>query len=130
VTRVELKEKKEVKSYRDLVAWQKSMALVSGIYEATKFFPKEEQFGLTAQLRRAAVSIPSNIAEGSSRRATKEFIRFINIANGSLAETETQLQLANDLGFLEEDSLNLLLEKTDEISRILQGLYNSLNSRL
>jgi four helix bundle protein len=131
VIRVESRESSgRVSSYRDLVAWRKSMDLLVAIYALTESFPKNEQFGLTSQIKRAAVSIPSNIAEGSSRRSTQEFLRYLNIATGSLAEVETQLSAAQRLGFIslaQEEPLQL---QCNEISRILQGLYDSLKSRL
>lgn len=131
VARVESRESSEkVRSYRDLVAWQKAMDLMVEVYKATDGFPKNEQFGLTSQLRRAAVSVPSNIAEGSSRRSTQEYIRFINIATGSLAEIETQISAALRLGFLNAASEAELLGRCSEISRILQGLHDALQTRI
>lgn len=87
----------EIRSYRDLVVWQKGMDLVEGVYRVTKAFPKDEVYGLTSQIRRAVVSIPSNIAEGQSRMTSGEFIHFLGIARGSLAELETQIILAQRL---------------------------------
>lgn len=130
VTRIESRESSTIKSYRDLVVWQKSRILVKETYLLLRSFPKEEIYGLTSQIKRCVVSIPSNIAEGSSRRSTAEFLRFINIATGSLAEFETQLTLASDLGFISEKELAGKLKQADEISRMLQGLYNSLTTRL
>ena len=89
-----------VQSYRELIVWQKAIDLVVAIYRITQSFPREEAFGLTSQLRRAAVSIPSNIAEGQGRRSAKEFQRFLDIARGSLQEVETQLLIANRLHYL------------------------------
>lgn len=91
------------RSYKDLVAWQKSMDLVTAIYKAAAGFPKDELFGLTSQLRRAAVSIPSNVAEGQGRLSEKEFRHFLGQARGSLMEVETQLQIAANLGYLTEE---------------------------
>jgi len=88
-----------VRSFRDLEVWRLGLDLAQDVYRCTAFFPKSEAFGLTAQMRGAAVSIPSNIAEGQARNSTKEFLRFLSIALGSLAELETQLELANRLGF-------------------------------
>lgn len=125
--------RKKIKSYRQLLVWQKARLLVKHVYLVMDAMPKEECYGLTGQIKRAVISIPSNIAEGSSRRATPEFIRFINMATGSLAELETQLMLAQDLGFIERNNVSELLSETDEISRMLQGLYNALtvkNARL
>ncbi len=112
-------------SYRDLIAWQKAMVLVREIYLATQEFPKEEMYGLKSQLRRAAVSVPSNIAEGQARYSRREFHHFLNNARGSLAEVETQIMLANDLAYLGEIETNLLLDKASELGRILNGLIAS-----
>ena len=130
VMRVESRESSDVKSYRDLQVWKKAMDFVQAVYSATQTFPKEELYSLTNQIRRSAVSIPSNIAEGSSRRGTQEFLRYINISTGSLAEIETQLIIAGRLSYLSETSLNDLLKNTDELSRMLQGLYVSLQAKL
>jgi four helix bundle protein len=113
-----------VKSYRDLVAWQKSMTLVKEVYNLTKAFPKEEQFGLTSQLKRAVISVPSNIAEGSSKKSTADFIRFLNISYGSLAEVGTQIEIAEMLNFInkQEEIYKLI----DEVEKIISGLINSL----
>ncbi len=116
----------KVKSYTDLIAWQKAIALVTSIYAATRTFPKEEIYGLTSQMRRAAVSIPSNIAEGQGRGSTNEFIHFLGTAKGSLFELQTQVHLAKELGYLNQVQSKLLLESTHEIARILNGLINSL----
>jgi four helix bundle protein len=89
-----------IKSYRDLIVWQKSMTMVTAVYEATRRFPAEELYGLTAQIRRAAVSITSNIAEGYSRNSTADYIRFLRIACGSLYELRTQLEIAVNLGYM------------------------------
>ena len=118
-----------VNSYRDLLVWQKSMDLVVDTYKAVSAFPKEEIYGLTSQIKRAVVSVPSNIAEGSSRRSKQEFMRFINIAKGSLAELETQFIVALRLNFIKEDILKTILSKSDEIGRMMQGLYSSLEKK-
>lgn len=130
VIRVESRESSAVRSYRDLLVWQKSMSFVTKVYRHLDTFPKTEHYGLVSQIKRSSVSVPSNIAEGSSRRSTKEFLRYINIANGSLAEAETQLQIATNLGYLDEKSLVEMLNATDEISRMLQGLYVALEKKL
>jgi|SRR6185436_14968418 len=112
--------------YRDLVAWQKAMELVTRVYVATSGFPREERYGLTSQIRRAAVSVPSNIAEGQGRRTTDgEFVRFLQIALGSLAELETQLELAIRLDFLEKERATALRASSDEVGRLLTGLVKS-----
>jgi four helix bundle protein len=115
-----------VKSFEDLIVWQKGMDFVAGVYKATAIFPKEELYGLTSQLRRAAVSIPSNIAEGQSRRTTGEFLQMLSVASGSLAECQTQLLLAKRLGFVPEKCCESLLSDSQEIGRLLGGLVNSL----
>src|SRR5436305_818343 len=115
-----------LKSYRDLIVWQKAMDLVVEVYRSTGSFPREETYGLTSQVRRAAVSIPSNIAEGQCRHTTKEFLNFLSIAQGSLAEVETQLQIAHRLGYLDTDGTNTLLQRAAEVGRLINGLRNSL----
>ena len=115
-----------VRSYRDLVAWQKSMSLVSRIYRYTQAFPKGEIHGLTAQLRRAAVSVPSNIAEGQGRLSTGEFKQFLGQARGSLLEVETQVLIAQELGYLQSDDAKELLNQSGEVGRVLNGLIMSL----
>ena len=117
-----------VQSYRDLIAWQKAMDLVVLVYDQTRCFPREELCGLSSQLRRAAVSIPSNIAEGQARQSTKEFLNFLSIALGSLAEVETQILIAQRVGYLKEPATNLLLQGSAEVRRLLHGLRNSLIS--
>ena len=116
-----------VSSYRELVAWQKAISLADAIYALTRDFPKHEVYGLTAQLRRAAVSIPSNLAEGSVR-GNKEFQHFISIARGSLAEIETQLVIATRQGYLALEISGSIETLTNELSRILMGLLKSLKS--
>ena len=116
--------------YRDLVAWQRAMELVAKIYLATALLPQDERFGLTSQLRRAAVSVPSALAEGHARASTKEFVRYISIAMGSLAELETQLLICAKLELMAEDASRPLLSLCDEQSRILHGLRKSLASKL
>jgi four helix bundle protein len=106
------------------------MTLVRAVYEISKQFPADERFGLTSQVRRAAVSIPSNIAEGHQRHTTREFIRFVSDAEGSLAEVNTQLRIAVDLGFCDGSAVDGTLKETDEIRRMLNALRRSLNARL
>ena len=117
------------RSYRELVAWRKAMKFVTAIYETTQGFPTEERYGLTNQLRRAAVSVPSNIAEGQARFSQKEFHHFLSIARGSMAEIETQLILAKDLQYLGAPRCDLLLATADVLGRILNGLIASIKSR-
>ena len=117
-----------VKSYEELIVWQKAMQLAKMVYGIQKQLPKEEVYGLGDQIRRAAVSIPSNIAEGFGRDTEKEFRHFLSIARGSLFETKTQLQLAEDLGFLHcENDLLLLF---DEVAKLINGLWRSLVVRI
>jgi len=116
----------EVRSYKDLVAWQKSMDLVTAVYRASQGFPKEEIFGLVSQIRRSAVSVPSNIAEGHARTSKKEFQYFLSNARGSLAELETQLTIAHQLAYIDETEINQLLDRLGEVGRILNGLLTAL----
>ena len=116
------------KSYRDLIAWQKGIGLVAAVYQQTQRFPREEQYGLTAQLRRAAVSVPSNIAEGQGRKSNNEFRHFLHNAAGSLMEVETQITIANVLGYLPKDRESELLSQTGELGRILNGLITSVDN--
>lgn len=115
-----------VASYRDLQVWQKAMDLAALIYQSTDSFPSREAFGLTSQLRRAAVSVPSNIAEGQSRKGTGEFVHFLFIARASLAEIDTQILLAQRFGFLQEQPSLSLLEKITEIQKMLYALIDKL----
>jgi len=110
--------------YQDLIAWQKAKALASEIYRATEPFPKTEIYGLISQVRRAAVSIASNIAEGQGRLTKGEFCHFLGQARGSLLELETQLSIAVDLGFLEADQFKKLEQQTSEVRMLLNGLTN------
>lgn len=116
--------------YRELKVWQLGVELSLGVYRLTAEFPKSELYGLTSQLRRAAVSIPSNIAEGHARKTRREMQRFANIAKGSLAELETQLIIAGKLGFVADDVLRDMLDKAEQESRMLSGLLRSLNQEL
>ncbi len=118
-----------IKNYRDLIAWQKAMDLVEHIYTLSATFPSEERFGLTSQIRRAAVSIPSNIAEGSSKKSTNEYVRFCNIAYGSLAEVETQISIAERLRFIDAGTANETLGQTTELAKILSGLIKALTEK-
>lgn len=115
-----------VRNYRELIVWQKAMNLVEQVYQASKQFPKEELYGLTSQVRRSAVSIPSNIAEGQARKSTAEFLNFLSIANGSRAEMETQIQLALRLKYVTNDTAQSILSLSEEVNRLLNGLMNSL----
>jgi four helix bundle protein len=117
-----------VRTFRELVVWQKAMNLVTEIYRVTQKFPKEEIFGLISQLRRAAVSVPSNIAEGQGRLTEKEFRQFLGNARGSLAEVETQITIAKNLGFLDDPDFQNLSAKITEVARVLNGLISSVIS--
>lgn len=108
--------------HRNLVAWRKAMALVTDIYRSTAEFPKHEMYGLASQLRRAAVSIPSNLAEGYGRNSRTELHQFVGMARGSLAEVETQIEIARDLGYLRPEHAADLLGRSGEIGRMLTGL--------
>jgi len=118
-----------VKSYRDLIVWQKAMDLVEAVYRVSQKFPSEEKFGLTAQIRRAAVSIPSNIAEGQSRGTARDFNKFLDISYGSLSETKTQIIIASRLNYLNHDELNKLLTDAGEVGRLLNGLQRSIAAK-
>lgn len=115
-----------VRSYKDLIVWQKAMDLVGLVYQATRQFPKEELYGLTNQVRRAVVSIPSNIAEGQARKSSAEFKNFLSIARGSLAEVETQLLIANKLNYLPQEQLVTIMVTHQEVSKMLPALMAKL----
>ena len=116
-----------VKSYRDLIVWQKSMELVERVYRMTSAFPTNELYGLSSQVRRAAVSIPSNIAEGQARKSTAEFLNFLSIAQGSRAEVETQTLIAQRLGYVTENQITEIMSLLEEISKMLTTLRARLN---
>lgn len=116
-----------IRSYRDLKVWQKSMDLTVRTYEVTRGFPTEEKYGLTSQMRRAAASVPANIAEGRERRSTREFIQFLGIARGSLAELETFLTLSERLGLLQSETGASLLTESAEVNRMLESMMRSLS---
>lgn len=118
----------EIKTHKDLLVWKKSIDLVEQIYKFTKQFPKEELYGITNQMRRCAVSIPANIAEGSGRKNKAEFIQFLHIALGSASELETHLIISQRLGFLSSNSYDEIMNALNEIIKMICGLINSLNS--
>jgi len=118
-----------IKSYRDLDVWKKAMVLVTRVYKLTRTFPKEELYGLTSQLRRAAVSVPSNIAEGKSRRSTGDYIRFLDIAYGSIAEVETQLSVACNLEYVTQKKVSVLFDDYAERGRMMNGLIARLERK-
>jgi four helix bundle protein len=119
-----------VESYRDLIAWQKAMELVESVYKLTSRLPETERFGLVSQLRRAAVSIPSTIAEGHARASTREFVRFLSMARGSLAEVETQAIIVERLGYASSGVVGAILEQCDEQGRLLRGLKKALDQKI
>jgi four helix bundle protein len=118
---------KTVSTHKDLDVWKKAMDLAVEVYSLTVRFPREELYGLTSQIRRSAVSIPSNIAEGAARHSGKEFIQFLHIASGSVAELETQLLLAIKMGFISGDHV---ISHIEEVRRLLLGLLRSLKKKL
>jgi four helix bundle protein len=117
------------RTYRDLVVWQKSMELVSEIYRVTSNFPKTEIYGITSQMRRAAVSIPSNLAEGQARYYPGDFLRFIGHARGSLVELETQIMISTDLGYCPQELRDHLLDRTAHIGALINRLYSAVERR-
>ena len=125
----EMSEQAKPKHYKDLLIWQKGMFLTKLIYKLTAAFPPEERFGLTSQLRRAAVSVPSNIAEGQARHGSREFLHFLSNAEGSLAELETQLILAVDLSLSKKEEVESALNELSELQKMIAGLKRKLPSR-
>lgn len=119
-----------MRGYRDLKVWQLGVEISLAVYDLTELFPKTEIYGLVSQLRRASVSIPSNVAEGNSRGQTKDFIRFLSIARGSVAEVETQLIIAEKRGYIQRKALDRMMSMLDEESRMLAGLRRSLKLNL
>ena len=117
-----------VKDFRDLFVWQRSMELVEMVYRVTENFPSKEMFGLTNQLLRAAVSIPSNVAEGQGRNTTTDFLRFLSISRGSLQEVQTQFELARRLGYISDTTAEELVLLSDEVAKLINGLCRSLHS--
>lgn len=119
----------KTRRFRELLVWQQSMSLAREVYAVTKGFPRDETFGLTSQLRRAAVSIPSNIAEGHGRLSDKSFAVFLSQARGSLFEVETQLELAAGLGYFQSERLAVLLSQCETITRMINGLLKSIREQ-
>jgi four helix bundle protein len=115
------------KDYRDLIVWQKAMALARYAYDQTIRLPKSESYGLLVQIRRAAVSVPSNIAEGHGRLTDQQFRHFLGNARGSVYELRTQFELAGDLGYLEQGPVQRLMEQSAEVTRLFNGLIGSLS---
>jgi four helix bundle protein len=119
-----------MKTFRDLIIWQKSMILVTNTYQITKNFPKEEIYGLTSQIRRCSISIPSNIAEGYGRKSNKEFARFLNISISSLFEYQTQIEIAKNINYLSEEEFNQLFENTRELEAMMASFIRKINASL
>jgi four helix bundle protein len=118
-----------ISSCKDLVVWQKSMTLVKAVYLATQSFPDTERYGLTAQIRRSAISIPSNIAEGQARDSSAEFHRFLSIAYGSLAELETQMLIAESLGYIDKAGTQAILAPVSEIGKMMNVLMEKIANK-
>jgi four helix bundle protein len=127
--RAGVNRKNGAQSYRDLLVWQKAMVLAKEIYKITAKFPPEERFGLISQMRRAAVSVPSNIAEGQARNTTSEFVQFISHAEGSLAELDTQLMLAIELDFLSLEKAKTCVDAITELRRMSNGLRRAVTGQ-
>ncbi len=121
---------KSINSFRDLIVWQKSKELVLLVYKSLKKFPSDEKFCLVSQIRKCSISIPSNIAEGYGRNSTKDYIRFLQISKGSLYELETQIEIAKDLGYLEEPETTTILKQSDEIDKILFSIIKRLSNKI
>ena len=120
---------RSIKTYRDLQIWQKSMTLVTEVYKISKGFPKDEAYGLTSQIRRCSISIPSNIAEGYGRNSTNEYIHFLRIATGSLYELQTQIEICMNLDYLNRGEFDKLYELSREIERMISSLAGKLSSQ-
>ncbi|SRR5581483_2317156 len=119
-----MEERAKIRGFKDLIVWQRSLALAVEIYRLTKEFPREEIYGIASQLRRAAVSIPSNLAEGHARNTKAQFANFIDIALGSAAELETQLTISLQIGYIKQTDYDKLTNELIEITRMLYGLLN------
>ena len=117
-------------SFRDLVVWQKAMALAADVYRSTKSFPRSEMYGLTSQIRRAAVGVPSNIAEGKGRLSKKEFVQFLAKARGSLCEVDTQLELSKELEFMDAPDFERLSNQSGKVGRLLNALIVAIQRSL
>ena len=118
-----------LKNYKELKVWQKSYQLCLEVYRITAEFPKDEKFGLTSQIRRASVSVPSNIAEGYGRKTTADYIKSLYIAYGSNCELETQIMLSGDLGYIDGDKVKIILDEINEVERMLKALIKSLENK-
>ena len=118
-----------LKNYKELKVWQKSYQLCLEVYRVTVEFPKDEKFGLTSQIRRAVVSVPSNIAEGYGRKTTPDYIKSLYIAYGSNCELETQIMLSGDLGYIDSTVMKIIIDQIHEVERMLKALIKSLESK-
>jgi four helix bundle protein len=118
----------KIQSYRDLEIWQKGISIVKHIYRLTEKFPQKELYCLTTQMRRSSISIPSNIAEGFRRRYQKEYSRFLHISLGSCAELETQIEIAGQVGYIQENEKKMLFEDMDHLARMIMSLVKKLNT--
>ena len=118
----------QIRDYKDLVVWQKGMQLAKEVYQLTQSFPAEEKFGMVSQMRRAIVSVPSNVAEGQARNTTGEFVQFVSHAEGSLAELDTQIRLSIELGFCREATVKSIQELIIEEQKMLKSLRRSLKA--
>ncbi|QDU25332.1 hypothetical protein ETAA8_03970 [Anatilimnocola aggregata] len=119
-----------IRSYRDLIVWQEAISLAKSVYKLSANFPRREVYGLTSQIRRASISIPSNIAEGLARNSTREYLRFVSIALGSLAELETQLCLSVELEFCTQQQVDPVLKIAEILGRRIHALQSSLNAKV
>jgi len=119
----------DIRTFRDLLIWQKSMLLVTAIYKSTASFPDSERFSLTSQIRRCATSIPSNIAEGFGRRSTGDYLRFLQIAFGSLYELQTQLEIAVNLNYLQQNNFDVLYEQSREVERMMSSFIQKIKPK-
>jgi four helix bundle protein len=117
---------KEIKSFRDLIIWQRGINLVKEVYEETRNFPKQELYGLTSQIRRSAISIPSNVSEGHTRQHRAEFRQFLSMALGSLAELETQIIISRELNYISSEKSEKVIDQIDSLGKMIRGLMKKL----
>lgn len=127
--RTDYRNNNTIKTYRDLKVWQRSMQVVTEVYRFTKSFPSDEQYGLTNQIRRSAISVPSNMAEGYGRGTTGDYVRFLRISVGSLYELQTQWQIAQNLGYITKRDFVSIYDETRNIERMLSALIGKLTTR-
>lgn len=122
-------ETSKIKSYRELLIWQKSILVVTNIYKLTRDFPKEELFGITSQMRRCAISIPSNIVEGFGRKSQGDFKRFLNISLGSTYELQTQIEISQNLEYLNTENYKYLMESCVELEKMMNSLVSKIKAK-